>query len=54
MLLCQITRATALLKYCYANGNDLISFNVKNDKIKATLTHMYTELVINKPTTTSV
>ena len=41
-------------KYFYANGNDVISFNIKNDRTKATLTHMYTELVISKPTTTSV
>ena len=40
--------------YCYANGWELISFNIKNDKTKATLTHMYIELVISKPTTTSV
>ena len=28
-----------------ANGNDLISFNIKNDNTKSTLTHMYIELV---------
>ena len=37
---------------CYANGNGLIYFNNKNDKTKATLTHMYIELVVSKPTTT--
>ena len=43
-----------LLQTChYANGNDLISFNIKNDKTKATLTHMYIELAISIPTTTS-
>ena len=41
-----------VLPYCY--GNDLISFNIKNDKTKVALTHMYIELVISKPTKTSV
>ena len=45
---------TASIKYCYTNGNDLISLNIKNDKAKSTLTDMYIELVISKPTTTSV
>ena len=40
--------------YCYTNGNDLISFNIKNNKTKATLTHTYIELVVRKPTTISV
>ena len=40
-------------EYCYANGNDLISFNIKNDETKATLTHMFIELVIIKSTTTT-
>ena len=35
-------------------GNDLILFNIKNDKTIATLIHMYIELVISKPTTMSV
>ena len=26
--------------YSYANGNNLISFNIKNDKTKATLTYI--------------
>ena len=42
------------MQYCYANGNDLISFNIKNGKTKATLTLMYIELVVSKPTTTLV
>ena len=40
--------------YCYANGNDLVSFNITNDKTRSTLTEMYIEIVISKPTTTSV
>ena len=41
-------------KYCYAYGNDLVSFNITYDKIKAKLTHTYIELIISKSTTTSV
>ena len=41
-------------EHCYANGNDLISFNIKNVKTKATLTHMYIELVIRTKTIISV
>ena len=39
--------------YTYPNGNNLISFNIKNDicKTKAPLTHMYIELVISIQTT---
>ena len=46
--------AYSYLEYYYSNGNALISIKIRNDKIKATLTHMYIELVISKPTTTSV
>ena len=42
------------LKYYYANGNNLLSFNLKNDSTKGTLTHKYIEIVISKPTTTWV
>ena len=40
--------------YCYAKENGQIRFNTKNNKTKAALTHMYIDLVISKPTTTSV
>ena len=40
--------------YCYVNGNEPISFNLKNDNTKVTLKHMYNEIVISKPTTTLV
>ena len=40
--------------YCYAIGNDLISFTVRNNETKTTLTHINFELDISKPTTTSV
>ena len=41
-------------EYCYANGKDLISFNIKSDKAKATLAHISIELVLSKPTITFV
>ena len=42
--------------YCYAKKkrNDLILFNIKKNKTNATLTHMYNELFISKPTITSI
>ena len=43
-----------MLPYCYTNGDDPISFNIKNDKTQVTLTHIYIELVISKPTITLV
>ena len=49
-----IKSITFRLRYGWANGNRLISFNIKNDKPKATLAHMYIELVISKLTTLSV
>ena len=40
---------------CYAKkGHGLITFNTKKNAAKATLTLMYNELFISKPTTTSI
>ena len=49
----QYLTSVCLRSYCYVNGNDLILFNIKNDKTKAILTHRYIGLVISKPTTTT-
>ena len=44
----------SFIKYCYINGNDIISFDINNDKKKATLTHMYVHRTSYKETNNNI